>query len=167
MATAPIPGTDAAVVDATMHHGNAIAALHKLSFDEAWSPFTVRQVLAMPGAFGLLAVPPASSAAAVEPNPFGFALARRAADECELLSLAVLPARRGTGIGRLLLDAVIARAQTGGAGSVFLEVAEDNAIAQALYRHAGFRPVGRRPGYYRRPDGAPVAALTFALTLAP
>ncbi|HEY0838393.1 MAG TPA: alanine acetyltransferase, partial [Azospirillum sp.] len=38
--------------------------------------------------------------------------------------------------------------------------AEDNAAARALYAAAGFATVGRRPGYYKRPDGR-VAALVL------
>lgn len=165
MVTVPNLGPDVAVVDAAMHHGNAVAALHRLCFDEAWSPFTVRQVLVMPGAFGLLLVPP--DPVDEVPDLYGFALARRAADECELLSLAVAPSQRHAGLGRRLLDAVIVRAGAEGCTSIFLEVAEDNAVAQRLYRAVGFRAVGRRPGYYRRADGAPVAALTFALRFRP
>ncbi len=164
MATAT-PTPQAVVVEAGLGHADAISAIHGRCFDEPWSPFTVRQVLAMPGAFGLLAVPARSDV--TEATLYGFALARAAAQECELLSLAVAPAARSAGIGRALLAAAVARARVLEAESLFLEVAEDNEVAQALYRQAGFRPVGRRPAYYRRPRGPAVAALTLALVLAP
>lgn len=151
-----------AVVAAVMAHANAIAALHARCFDEPWTPFTVRQVLNMPGAFGLIA-----AAGTVGDDLAGFVMARSAADECEILSLAAAPEWRGRGVGRLLLDAAIDRAAGQGIAGVFLEVAEDNVVAQRLYRSRGFNAVGRRPGYYRRASGPAVAALTFALTLTP
>jgi ribosomal-protein-alanine N-acetyltransferase len=168
-------GTDAVgIAPAGMFHGNVIAALHGKCFDEAWSPFTVRQVMNMPGAYGLIAVVPDTGGAAdgtagggPERDLAGFVLARVAADECEILSLAVADGWRDRGIGRRLLDAAVDRAVSAGAVSVFLEVAEDNVIAQRLYRARGFRVVGRRADYYRRADGGRVAALTLALDTGP
>jgi ribosomal-protein-alanine N-acetyltransferase len=157
------PETKISIVPATMVHGNVISVLHGASFDEGWSPFTVRQVLNMPGAFGLVAVSEGHSVP--EPDLAGFVLARAAAGECEILSIAVGEAWRGLGIGRSLMEAAIAAARAAGAESLFLEVAEDNEAAQALYRGFGFAPVGRRRDYYKRANGPPVAALTFFLRL--
>lgn len=162
-ADAPLP-PGVAVISATMPYAEAIATAHALCFDEAWSAFTVRQVLNMPGAFGLIARAP--DAAGGE-DLAGFVLARVAADECEILSLATAPRWRARGVGRMLLDACIARAASLGAISLFLEVAEDNTVAQGLYRRRGFNAVGRREAYYRRREGAPAAALTLALMLTP
>jgi ribosomal-protein-alanine N-acetyltransferase len=151
-----------AVIAADGAHGPAIAELHKRCFDEAWSIFTVRQVLAMPGAIGLLAVEQGvDDAGGVSVgNLLGFALGRSAAGECELLSLAVT-----RGIGAALLAATMDRARRDQVSRVFLEVAEDNAIARRLYHNFGFRPVGRRPRYYRRPHGGAMAALTYSVSL--
>jgi len=65
----------------------------------------------------------------------------------------VLPAWRRRGIGRALLDSVVAEAQRRRAGSLVLEVATENAPARLLYAACGFAQVGRRPRYYRRADG--------------
>ncbi len=73
---------------------------------------------------------------------------------------------RGFGIGRDLMREHIPRAALSGARAVFLEVDPDNAAAVALYRRFGFRDVGRREGYYRRPDGPPTAALVMRRDLA-
>jgi ribosomal-protein-alanine N-acetyltransferase len=156
-----------AVVAADGAHGPIIAALHKRCFDEAWSIFTVRQVLAMPGAIGLLAVEQGVAGAGdiSGGDLLGFALGRSAAGECELLSLAVTAGERGRGIGAALLAATMDRARRDKVSRVFLEVAEDNAIAQNLYYNFGFRPVGRRPRYYRRPQGEAMAALTYSVSL--
>jgi ribosomal-protein-alanine N-acetyltransferase len=153
------------IVPASAPHANVISALHGLCFDDSWSPFTVRQVLGKPGAFGLLAVPEGYSVP--ETDLAGFVLVRLAAGECEVLSLAVGEAWRGRGVGRGLLDAAIDRARTAGATVAFLEVAEDNPAAQGLYRKLGFRVVGRRNDYYKRSHGPAVAALTYSLPLTP
>ncbi|MDH3239128.1 MAG: ribosomal protein S18-alanine N-acetyltransferase [Alphaproteobacteria bacterium] len=153
----------AGLIAATASHATVIAELHRRCFDEPWSVFTVRQVLAMPGAFGFLAVEENSGMA--DPGLLGFALGRSAAGECELLSLAVAARQRRRGIGNALLAAALDRARRDGVGRMFLEVAEDNAVAQRLYRAYGFRQVGRRPRYYRRPRGEAMAALTYAVSL--
>jgi ribosomal-protein-alanine N-acetyltransferase len=53
------------------------------------------------------------------------------------------------GIGRALLEKLLAKADRVGARSVLLEVAVDNAPAQKLYAAYGFEPVGVRRGYYQ------------------
>lgn len=88
-----------------------------------------------------------------EGEALGFALWRKAADEAELLTIAIRADHRREGCGRKVLAAVIERAGRAAARYLFLEVAEDNAPARALYSQAGFQPVGRRAGYYKRPAG--------------
>lgn len=145
----------------TVSHGDveAIAALHALCFDDAWDPMMIRRVLAMPGALGLVARDAGVLA--------GFALARTAADECELLSLAVAAGSRSRGTGRRLLEAALAVAAQAGARVMFLEVAETNDVALALYRSAGFEKVGRRPNYYELKGGGALAALTMSRAVPP
>ena len=89
------------------------------------------------------------------------------ADECEVLSLAVAPERRGAGVGGFLFDAAIDRAASAGAAKLFLEVAEDNEVARNLYTSRGLVPVGRRPDYYHRKDGSKAAAVTMSCRLEP
>lgn len=91
--------------------------------------------------------------------PQGFLLGRVAADEAELLTLAVAPEARRQGTGRRLLDDFHAECRRRGAVTAFLEVAADNLPAIALYAAAGWHESGRRRGYYRRPDAAPCDAL--------
>lgn len=81
----------------------------------------------------------------------GYLIGREVGGSGEILNLAVEPAFRRRGIARALLEAGLAALRRRGAGEVFLEVRVSNAAAQALYRQAGFRPVGQRPGYYRSP----------------
>lgn len=136
-----------------------LAALQNAVFpDEPWRPREVAALLHQPGAIAYLAVGRASG----EPVPQGYVMARMAADEAEVLSLAVLEAARRHGIASRLLAAALERAGLAGARRVYLEVARDNAAAIALYRAAGFARAGRRRGYYRRPGGRRVDALVLA-----
>ena len=84
----------------------------------------------------------------------GFILSRMAADEAEILSVAIAPGRRGRGFAGPLLDLHLRRLAGLGAHAVFLEVDEHNAPACALYRRAGFQQVGRRQGYYQDASSA-------------
>lgn len=120
------------------------AELHRACFDKPWDAAAMADMLAMPGAFGLLAVETCDG----ESTPVGFVLVRAAAGEAEILSLAVVPAARRRRIARELLEAAFAAARAAGASNMFLEVAESNAAARRLYEQAGFETVGYRPGYY-------------------
>ena len=136
------------------------AALHREAFgplgERPWTCREIAGLLASPGVGGLLVE--------VEGRKDGFALWRTAADEAELLTIAVQPDRRRRGLGRALLAAVVGQARRGGAQNLFLEVGVDNASARSLYAQAGFIEVGRRPDYYRR-HARRVDALVLRLTL--
>ena len=98
-------------------------------------------------------------------EPAGFILSRRAADEAEILSVALAPEARGRGHSGALLDRHLQSLAQAGVRSVFLEVEEGNRAALALYRRRGFREVGRRQGYYTRPDGTRASAITMSRRL--
>lgn len=91
----------------------------------------------------------------------GLALGRMAGPETELLTLAVHPSAQGQGHGRALLRAFLAESGARGAEDAFLEVASDNAVAQALYLAEGFQELGRRRGYFQRPDGTRLDAIVM------
>jgi ribosomal-protein-alanine N-acetyltransferase len=97
--------------------------------------------------------------------PEGCALVRAVAGDAELLTVAVAPEVRGRGLGARLLAEAEAAARAAGAGRLFLEVAEGNAPARALYARAGYAQIGRRREYYRGPDGAREDALVLARDL--
>ena len=134
----------------------AMAALHAASFHRAWSDGEFADLLAQGDVVADRVI--------VGRRLAGFILSRIAAGEAEILSVAVKPARRGKGLGRGLLDQHLRRLAGRGVGTVFLEVAEDNWPARALYRRAGFSDVGRREGYYPEAKGA--AALILRRDLA-
>lgn len=94
----------------------------------------------------------------------GFALARLVAGEAELLTVAVDPAHHRKGIAEGLLRDWLTTLKDG-AETAFLEVAADNAAAQALYGKLGFAEVARREGYYARAGAANADAVIMQLAL--
>ncbi len=132
---------------ATAGDAPALAALHAAAFPpaQAWGRDAIALLLAMPGAFGLWR------------EGAGLVLARMAAGEAEILTVAVVPAARRRGHGTALLREGMAAARARGAGAMFLEVAAGNAPALALYAREGFVEVGRRRRYYA--DGADALVL--------
>lgn len=144
------------VVAVGLAHAAVLEALHGQCFDAGWSADDFARLLATPGTAALLALD--------GEEPAGLALTRVAADECELLTICTMPSMRGRGLARALLGASLTAACAGGAATCFLDVAEDNQAALALYYSFGFAQVGRRANYYRR-AGSGVAALVLALDL--
>jgi len=123
-----------------------LALMHAACFpDDPWEAGAMARLIALTGSFGWLAWE--------DNTPAGFVLVRDLGSECEILSIGVVPRRRRRGIARALLDAVVAEARRRTLPSIVLEVATDNEAAAALYAEHGFAKVGRRAGYYRRPDG--------------
>jgi ribosomal-protein-alanine N-acetyltransferase len=117
---------------------------------EAWNATAFARILAMPGAHVLA-------------DDKGFVLFRLAADEAEIIMLAVLPEARRRGVGRQLVDAAATTVARLGARAMFLEVSAANGPARALYAAAGFTQVGARSRYYA--DGSD--ALVLRLPLSP
>ncbi|MXQ09636.1 GNAT family N-acetyltransferase [Alphaproteobacteria bacterium GH1-50] len=117
-----------------------------------WSAVTFRGFLSFPGA--ILAF-----------EAGGFALGRVIADEAELLTIAVHPEARRRGIARRCLAAFELEAPAKGASRAFLEVAASNAPARRLYEGFGYEEVGRRRGYYDRPDDDADDAILMAKDL--
>ncbi len=130
-----------------------LAALHAASFNRGWSEQEFEQLLADRSVV--------ADRATIGRKTVGFIVSRIAADEAEILSIAVTRACRGRRIGAKLLTLNLRRLAGRGVRSVFLEVDEDNSSARRLYARAGFREVGRREGYYGSASGAKAAALVL------
>jgi ribosomal-protein-alanine N-acetyltransferase len=124
----------------------AFATLHGASFHRGWSDGEFEQLL-----FDRNIV---AHRALVGGHLVGFILSRLVLGEAEILSVAVASSWRGKGLARRLLDLNLRRLAGLGARTVFLEVDEGNVPARRLYQRAGFRDVGRRPGYYAPCQGA-------------
>lgn len=131
-----------------------ISALYAECFHDEWSAAAIERVLDPAGSFALLA--------RLGPRPLGFLLCRLILDEAEILSIGVHPDHRRHGVGRLLLAASIARAEALDARWMFLEVAEDNGPARALYGALEFEQTGWRAGYYPRGEGRSISAVLMS-----
>jgi ribosomal-protein-alanine N-acetyltransferase len=92
-------------------------------------------------------------------NVVGFAVSRMAADEAEILSIAVADSHRGRGLSRDLLLTHLGHLAARGVRTVFLEVEENNQPARRLYERARFSVTGRRERYYRQSGGEQLNAL--------
>ena len=127
-----------------------MARLHALAFvmPRPWSAAEIADLLASPFCFALVA-------------EGGFVMGRVIAGEAELLTIAVDPARQGAGIGRGLMQRFLAEVAQRQGSHAFLEVAETNAAARALYLRAGFCESGRRRGYYHDETGKSVDAIVM------
>ena len=134
-----------------------LAGLHRSAFEagpagqEIWSPEVMEQLLRMPGSLALIA----ERAGAAE----GMLLFRQAADEGEILTLAVTPAARRRGCATALMGALMGLCADRGIERLFLEVAEDNTAGRALYGAHGFAQAGCRKAYYTRSGGRTADAL--------
>ncbi|MCB4767587.1 GNAT family N-acetyltransferase [Ancylobacter sp. Lp-2] len=133
----------------------ALAGLHAASFRIGWEAAEFERLLADRLSRALVATDGPGG------RPTGFILTHGVAPEMEILSVAVARTHRGGGIGRALVEKTMARLAAEGFATLFLEVEEGNRPALALYERAGFREIGRRPGYYRDAGGKPVAAIAM------
>ena len=93
----------------------------------------------------------------------GYVLFWHVADELQILNVAVSPTERRKGVGRALVEDVIAYARHHGAGRILLEVRASNAAARALYEQRGFEPFHVRPRYYDDGEDAVEMSLELAL----
>jgi ribosomal-protein-alanine N-acetyltransferase len=140
-------------------HAALLAGMHRICFAEPWGEKAMADLLAMPGAYGFLALPQSGKGHPPEGDkspegggskhlPLGFILCRTAGDEAEVLTFLVLPPFRRCGVATKLLDRAMEMARLAGAIAIFLEVAADNDGARHLYSSRGFEQVGCRPRYY-------------------
>ena len=139
-----------------VRHARQVAALHHQGgFARLWEPGECAALLAD------RAVVAEGVFVGSAGEPCGFVMSRLAADEAEILSIVVAGGKRRSGLGQSLLCAHMAQLAARGAAQLFLEVEEGNAPAIGLYQRLGFETVGRREGYYPKPDGSRAAALVM------
>ena len=98
-------------------------------------------------------------------NLAGYGIMSIAAAEAHLLNLCVHPNAQRAGYGRMLLNALLLKAEDADVEKIFLEVRPSNLVALRLYRSVGFEQVGIRPAYYQAERGredAVVLSLSIA-----
>ena len=135
-----------------------IAAIHGEAFARGWSDGEIEALMRQDNVTALAGE---YRNAFGHRNAAGFVLFRTAADEAEILTVAVNQASRRRGVGRALMDEAIRRLYTERIGSLFLEVDSGNAAAIALYEGLDFVPVGERSGYYAQGPAAARGALVM------
>jgi len=134
-----------------------LADQHARAFPHPWTAEDFAALMQTPGTFGALAL-------TSQEEPCGMVLVRSVIDEAEILTIGVDPAFRGRRIAEGLIAEAVLLLRERGVIDLWLEVAETNAPARALYHRLGFSPVGRRAGYYAD-QGAPVDALVLRTAL--
>lgn len=117
-----------------------LALVHGECFDRPWPPSEMSKLLAMPGSLALTALE--------GDEPVAFVLARRAADEAEIITIATRPFAQRRGIAARLMTEVSQQLARSGTRSLFLEVAAGNHAARRLYEKSGFATVATRVKYY-------------------
>lgn len=121
----------------------AVAQLEKACFSDPWSEHGLRDSLKK-ATYRMMV-------AKEDGKVVGYIGAYMAADELNVTNVAVDPAYRRRGIGRMLVDAMILLAQKNRLTTVYLEVRVSNTAAISLYRAAGFDNAGIRKNFYDNP----------------
>jgi ribosomal-protein-alanine N-acetyltransferase len=140
-----------AIEPASLRDAPKLAQLHGASFHRGWGEGEFEQMLAERNTL--------VHRLRLGRKIIGFAVSRMAADEAEILSIAVEPSHRGRGLSRNLLLTHLGHLAGRGVRAVFLEVEENNQPARRLYDRAGFSVAGRRERYYKQPGGEQLNAV--------
>ncbi|MEJ0009404.1 MAG: GNAT family N-acetyltransferase [Alphaproteobacteria bacterium] len=139
-------------------HAKALSELHHACFAKGWGPLEFESFFERAGVF---------AAIAYHKNhmPVGFVLCWLIGDQCDLLSMGVLPDFRRDGVGLMLLDYAVENARHMGAAALTLEVNANNTAAQTLYESQGFEKFSTRKGYYTNMDGTRADAVCMKKVL--
>jgi ribosomal-protein-alanine N-acetyltransferase len=130
-----------------------LADIHNACFARGWDTAAIGEMLGIK-----------ATAAFMAHDGSGFGLLRHLGEEAEILTLAVMPAHRRSGVGVAIVSAMREWAEVQGAKAIFLEVGESNASARKLYEKSGFSFISRRKQYYRGEDGSREDALVMRWT---
>jgi [ribosomal protein S18]-alanine N-acetyltransferase len=144
-------GGTAVIEPATLRDAPRLAQLHGASFHRGWGEAEFETMLIERNTL--------VHRLRLGRKTIGFAVSRMAADEAEILSIAVAAQHRGRGLSRDLLLTHLGHLAGRGVRTVFLEVEENNAPARRLYARAGFAVAGRRERYYQQANGEQLNAL--------
>lgn len=144
-------GGAAAIEPATLRDAPRLAQLHGASFHRGWGEGEFEAMLSERNTL--------VHRLRIGGKIVGFAVSRMAADEAEILSIAVAASHRGRGLSNNLLLTHLGHLAGRGVRTVFLEVEENNQPARRLYQRAGFAIAGRRERYYRQGNGEQLNAV--------
>ncbi|HEV7949859.1 MAG TPA: ribosomal protein S18-alanine N-acetyltransferase [Glaciihabitans sp.] len=145
---------------ATSDDLEAIMAIESTTFGtDAWSSEMMAADLSSAHTYYLVAFHPESPD---QVEGYAGLLAPGSAD-ADIQTIAVVASARRTGLGRMLMRALIAEAGRRGASAVFLEVRADKPGARHLYDTLGFEEIAVRPKYYQ-PDGVDAHIMRLTVT---
>lgn len=133
-------------------HSKILAELHKGCFYKGWGHLEFESFFERAGVFAAIAYHK-------DQKPVGFVLCWLIEDQCDLLSMGVLPDFRRDGVGLMLLDYAVQEATHMGAEYMALEVNINNEAAAQLYEAQGFERFSVRKDYYSNADGTRADAL--------
>lgn len=134
-----------------------MSALHGQHFPRGWNEEEVRELAGQRAGYAFVAEQ--------DGQPAGYILLRELVDEAEIITLVVRETSKRQGMALALLNFSRATLSAKGIKTLFLEVADDNTAARALYEKSGFQLIGRRKGYYLRLGSTRADALLMHLTL--
>ena len=144
---------------------DAISKLHDESFSRGWSKSEIIDLSLQPSVSIIVAKQVGTKSDAIA----GFNLVRQAADEAEILSIAVATKFRRNGIAERLMREALLMLRADRIEQLFLEVDGNNTGAIILYENLGFKTIANRPGYYQSSENEdernPVPALVMRLDL--
>lgn len=153
------PKPEFEIVTMTPDDCRAVSELHGQRFAQPWNDGAFVSLLLQPNSFGF--VIRQTNARIFKPPLAGFVLAREAAGEAEILTIAVHEKFARFGLGWRLMQAAIRETRSRGGESIFLEVDDGNHAALGLYRKLGFEKAGERPAYYTDDKGQKSSALVM------
>jgi len=138
------------IVAATQNNTADLASWVELAEDIDWRHEQILECIDKPGYQLRLAFPEPEDKDFISDNntATGLLLAHYVDRGCTLMLVAVDPAARRHGLGRLLMEDLIDQAQNRACEKIYLEVRESNSAAIALYQNLGFVQHGRRKHYY-------------------
>ena len=124
-------------------HVPQIAELEKLCFTTPWSEKSIASELKNDLSVWMVALD--------GDRVVGYIGSQTAADETDMMNVAVHPDYRRRGIAQILIELLIPELKRRCSTSLSLEVRASNEPAKQLYEKLGFAEVGRRKNYYRDP----------------
>ncbi len=126
--------------------------IHKKCFPIYWKEKEISDMLLVSGTKAWLAA---------ADSPTGMVITRMQFEQAEILTIAVLPDFQNNGIARMLMNEAEKDLRAAGVKKIFLEVAENNKSAYALYLKIGYQETKRRKAYYKQADNNFVDAIVM------
>ncbi|MGB1953644.1 MAG: GNAT family N-acetyltransferase [Candidatus Puniceispirillum sp.] len=137
------------VIPLETDHIDAVAKLEAALFERPFTAMSLASLFAGKAFAGYALIDDRAEAGTADSGHIlSYILLSQVPDEAEILSLGTRHTHQVKGYGRQLLTASCAALAQAGIGHLYLDVAESNVAARALYGGCGFVETGRRAAYY-------------------